>query len=60
MPRYDYKCKVCGAHEIISHGFHEEGPHDCFVDTCDGLMSKVYTPTAVIFNGQGFYRTDNR
>jgi putative FmdB family regulatory protein len=60
MPRYDYKCKVCGAHEVIAHGFHDEGDHDCFDATCNGTMQKVYTPTAVIFNAPGFYKTDNR
>jgi putative FmdB family regulatory protein len=60
MPRYDYKCKKCGAHEIISHGFHDEGEHSCFDETCDGLMGRVISPTPVIFRGSGFYKTDNR
>lgn len=60
MPRYDYKCKVCGAHEVIAHGFHDEGTHDCFMDNCGGTMSKVYSPTPAIFNASGFYKTDNR
>jgi len=60
MPRYDYKCKVCGAHEIITHGFHDEPSQDCFMDDCNGTMSKVYSPTPAIFNASGFYKTDNR
>ena len=60
MPRYDYKCKVCGAREIVAHGFHDEGPHECFDDTCNGTMYKIISASPVIFNASGFYKTDNR
>jgi len=60
LPRYDYKCKVCGAHEVIAHGFHDVPYQTCFMDGCDGVMNKVISPTAVIFNAPGFYKTDNR
>lgn len=60
MPRYDYKCKVCGAHEVVAHGFNDEGPHKCFDETCNGTMHKVISAAAVIFNAPGFYKTDNR
>jgi putative FmdB family regulatory protein len=56
-PRYDYKCEACGAHEVIAHGFHDEGSHDCFDEKCKGTMVKVYSPVGVIFNGPGFYKT---
>ena len=57
MPRYDYKCKKCGAHEIVAHGFHDEGQHDCFLDSCDGTMHKVISATPAIFKATGFYKT---
>ena len=60
MPRYDYKCKECGAHEIRTHGFHDTPKQDCFMDNCNGIMEKVISPVGVIFNGSGFYKTDNR
>lgn len=59
MPRYDYKCKQCGAHEVIAHGFHDEGSHECFLDSCNGIMVKVISPITTIFNAPGFYKTDN-
>jgi putative FmdB family regulatory protein len=60
MPRYDYKCKVCGTHEIIAHGFHADETHDCPTKSCKGIMSKVISPTPAHFKGSGFYKTDNR
>ena len=57
MPRYDYKCKVCGAHEVIAHGFHDEPAQECFMENCNGTMYKVISPAAVIFNASGFYKT---
>ena len=57
MPRYDYKCKVCGAHEIIVHGFHADEIHECPTENCSGVMAKVYSPTPAHFKGSGFYKT---
>lgn len=59
-PRYDYKCKECGAHEVVAHGFDDEGPHECFQETCSGTMRRVISASPVIFNASGFYKTDNR
>lgn len=60
MPRYDYRCKECGAFETVVHGFHDEGPHDCFIETCKGTMSKVISPIPTVFKTGGFYKTDNK
>lgn len=60
MPRYDYKCKACGAHEIIAHGFYADEKHDCPMENCNGTMEKVFSPTPVHFKGSGFYKTDNK
>lgn len=60
MPTYNYKCKTCGASEIIAHGFHDDEQHDCFVDTCNGTMRKVISATPTHFKTGGFYSTDNR
>jgi putative FmdB family regulatory protein len=57
MPRYDYKCKACGAHEIVSHGFDDEGPHECFDEKCTGTMQRVISPVPTFFNAKGFYKT---
>lgn len=60
MPKYDYKCKSCGAHEIIAHGFYADEKHDCPMERCNGSMEKVFSPTPVHFKGSGFYKTDNK
>jgi putative FmdB family regulatory protein len=57
MPRYDYRCKVCDAHEIIAHSFYADDRHDCPTKDCKGIMQKVYNPTPVHFKGSGFYKT---
>ena len=58
MPRYDYKCKLCGAHEIIAHGFDSDKQHDCPMENCNGVMRKVISATPAHFKGSGFYKTD--
>jgi putative FmdB family regulatory protein len=60
MPRYDYKCKECGAHEIIAHSFYADEQHECLMETCNGIMHKVISPTPTHFKTGGFYSTDNR
>jgi putative FmdB family regulatory protein len=55
MPRYDYKCKECGAHEIIAHSFYADEQHEC--PNCKGIMHKVINPTPTHFKGSGFYST---
>jgi putative FmdB family regulatory protein len=60
MPRYDYKCKECGAHEIIAHSFYADEQHECPMENWKGIMRKVISPTPAIFNAPGFYKTDNR
>lgn len=59
-PRYDYKCKDCGAHEIIAHSFESDEQHDCPMERCNGTMRKVISPILTIFKGPGFYKTDNQ
>ena len=60
MPRYDYRCSLCG---------HTEEREMSFVDIPDvldncpdcnyGNLKRVYSPVAVSFKGSGFYKTDN-
>lgn len=55
MPRYDYKCKKCEAHEVIVHDFHATDTHEC--PMCGETMYKVISPTPAVFKAKGFYKT---
>ena len=51
MKTYLYRCEECG--EEKEHPAKAEAPV-----CCEGkAMVKVYTPTAVIYKGKGFYST---
>jgi putative FmdB family regulatory protein len=39
MPKYDYRCKVCGAVEEVLHGFEDEPDMHCM--ECGALMGKL-------------------
>lgn len=39
MPRYDYRCKVCGEVEETVHGFNDEPDMHCM--ECGALMGKM-------------------
>jgi putative FmdB family regulatory protein len=57
MPRYDYRCTQCGMSMEFERGFHEETEPLC----CEQVMQRQWGGSVgVIFNGSGFYSTDNR
>lgn len=57
MPKYDYKCSKCGSQIEFTRGFGEDREPSC----CDQVMNRVWGGSVgVIFNGSGFYSTDNR
>lgn len=39
MPKYDYRCKVCGAVEVTVHGFDDEPDMHCM--ECGALMGRL-------------------
>ena len=39
MPRYDYRCKVCGAIEEVLHGFDEDPDMYCL--NCGAMMGRM-------------------
>jgi putative FmdB family regulatory protein len=59
MPRYDFTCHTCGRNFETSLPF---GASQKGVRCPAGhrRVRRVYSPTAVVFNGPGFYRTDSR
>lgn len=59
MPNYEYDCASCNVRYIKSRSMLENDPgYKC--DTCNSDLSRVYSNVGVMFNGSGFYQTDNR
>ena len=57
MPIYTYKCKACDTPYQKVRGITEAEPeYTC--DTCNNVLSRVYSSVATQFNGGGFYSTD--
>jgi putative FmdB family regulatory protein len=58
MPIYEYECADCRTRFEVKRSFSEEYAVAC--PKCQGRVRRVFTPTAVVFNGPGFYTTDSR
>jgi len=58
MPRYDFKCDNCNI--IVELFLNIKDNHDLKCKKCNYKLNKIYTPTSIIFNGSGFYKTENR
>jgi putative FmdB family regulatory protein len=56
MPKYDYKCNKCFSQVEFERGLGEDREPSC----CGNTMIRVWGSIGVIFNGSGFYSTDNR
>jgi putative FmdB family regulatory protein len=56
MPRYDYKCSVCSVQIEFEKSVGDEHLPTC----CSESMQRVWSSPGIIFNGSGFYSTDNR
>jgi putative FmdB family regulatory protein len=57
MPKYDYKCTKCSMSIEFERGFGEDREPSC----CNEIMQRQWTGSVgVIFNGSGFYSTDNK
>lgn len=58
MPRYDYRCTVCGQVYEQREGFDAPPVQACI--SCQGVARRVLTPPAIVFKGSGWYKTDSR
>ena len=56
MPTYDYKCSTCSSTVEFQRGFGEDREPIC----CSNVMQRLWSSPGVLFNGSGFYSTDNR
>jgi putative FmdB family regulatory protein len=59
MPAYEYDCMPCGERYVKVRAMTETDPgYRC--DKCNRPVVRVYSNIGVTFNGNGFYKTDNR
>jgi len=59
MPTYQYSCTDCGLETDVVRGIKDSAP-DLFCKACNIKLKRVYSNIGVTFNGNGFYKTDNR
>lgn len=58
MPVYEYDCMPCAKRYNKQRSIKDDDPgYVC--DVCNQALVRVYSDTGVIFNGSGFYKTDN-
>jgi putative FmdB family regulatory protein len=58
MPVYEYQCEECATRFDVRRSFSDETPARC--PRCEGQARRLFAAVPVIFNGSGFYVTDNR
>jgi len=58
VPVYEYECSLCKFRFDKKQGFNEEPIATC--PECQGKACRVFHSVPIIFNGSGFYVTDNR
>lgn len=59
MPSYEYDCMPCAARYIKVRPMSENDP-GYYCDNCNNPLVRVYSSVGALFNGSGFYSTDNR
>jgi putative FmdB family regulatory protein len=59
MPAYEYDCMKCAVRYTKVRGIKEDDPgYAC--ESCNQPLVRVYSNIGAVFNGSGFYSTDNR
>jgi putative FmdB family regulatory protein len=58
VPRYDYRCSVCGHEVELLHGIHDPGPRVCPNCGAEGSMRKAFATPAVHYKGSGWAKKD--
>ena len=59
MPIYEYECEKCACRFELKRRFDEDEGSPC-CPQCKGKVRRLFSPTAIIFKGSGFYVTDSR
>jgi putative FmdB family regulatory protein len=58
VPRYDYRCSVCGHEVEMLRGIHDPGPRVCPSCGAEGSMRKAFATPAVHYKGSGWAKKD--
>ena len=59
MPRYDFYCSKCNSTVEIYLNINDASKEQsCGI--CKNILTKIFNSVSAIFNGSGFYSTDNR
>ena len=59
MAIYEYNCSTCNDNFLKQRGISEDDPgYRC--EVCNSDLTRVYSVVGAVFNGSGFYSTDNR
>ena len=58
MPTYEYQCESCLTRFEVRRSFNDESPAYC--PECEAGAHRLFSAVPIIFNGSGFYITDNR
>ncbi|MCU0317327.1 MAG: hypothetical protein MUC92_12115 [Fimbriimonadaceae bacterium] len=59
MPTYVYECQTCEKVFEVDQRISEDPLRDCRCGS-NGSLKRLIQPTAVLFNGSGFYVNDSR
>ena len=59
MPTYEYECEKCAYRFELKRFFSEDAGSSC-CPKCQGKVRQLYSPSAILFKGSGFYITDSR
>ena len=60
MPNYEYRCTGSCDDVIIKIRSIKDNDPGYGCETCNLPLERVYSVVETIFNGSGFYKTDNR
>ena len=59
MPTYEYECEKCACRFELKRRFSEDaGSPRC--PKCRGKVRQLFSPSAILFKGSGFYVTDSQ
>jgi putative FmdB family regulatory protein len=59
MAFYEYDCMPCAQRYTKERPIKEDDP-GYLCETCNTSLVRVYSNIGAVFNGSGFYSTDNR
>lgn len=58
MARYEYKCPSCGTEFEVEHPMDERPTVVC--PKCGTESHQIFAPSGIVFEGSGFYNTDQK